>query len=85
MKDSQEIKSAIYKLGSEDLDNLGEFLRHAREDIIKAKLAVGSQVSFKHKHRLVEGSILKLNPSKAKIETEMGTWNVPYTFLSLAK
>jgi hypothetical protein len=48
----------------------------------KHQLATGQTVSFTHKDRRIVGTIQKMNPTRAKVDTAIGTYNVPYRMLS---
>jgi hypothetical protein len=45
---------------------------------IKSKYNVGMKVSFNHGKEQLTGKIIKCNPKRARVETSLGVYNVPY-------
>jgi len=48
---------------------------------MKNLYSVGMTVSFIHKGKTVKGNIVKCNPKRAKIDSSIGVYNVPYEML----
>jgi len=77
----EQVKNDIGELTAEEHRELSLWARDSLALKIKQHLTIGSAVQFEHNGELVEGNVLKKNPTRAKIKTEIGTWNVPYQLL----
>ncbi len=77
----EQIKNDINELTAEEHRDLIVWVRDTLTLKIKQDLNIGGAVQFEHNGQLVKGNILKKNPSRAKVKTEIGTWNVPYQLL----
>jgi len=47
----------------------------------KADYSVGMKVRFSHNKKLVTATIIKCNPTRARVESILGVYNVPYDLL----
>ncbi len=69
------------------------FIRNCKGFDIKSQLRIGSQVKIQIKHCRNSGDVLynkigtvvKINPSRARIQFEQGTWNVSYGFIEIVE
>ena len=52
--------------------------------INKSQLSIGTRVFFEHKNIQIPGHIIKLNPKKAKVQTNNGNFSVPYEMLHIS-
>jgi len=77
----EQVKNDIGELTAEEHRELSLWARDSLALKIKQHLTIGGAVQFEHNGELVEGNVLKKNPTRAKIKTEIGTWNVPYQLL----
>ncbi len=77
----EQVKNDISELTAEEHRELSLWARESLALKIKQHLTIGGAVQFEHNGELVEGNVLKKNPTRAKIKTEIGTWNVPYQLL----
>ena len=48
---------------------------------LKDNYSVGMKVSFSHNKKMISGKIIKCNPKRAKIESNIGKYDVPYHML----
>ena len=72
-------------MSSEDLRDIIDISREIILDRTKLQIRTGSTVSFDHKGFPLEGTVLKKNPTRAKVKTSAGIWNCPYSMLTFIK
>ena len=77
----EQVKNDVNELTAEEHRELSLWARESLALKIKQHLTIGGVVQFEHNGETVEGNVLKKNPTRAKIKTEIGTWNVPYQLL----
>ena len=79
----KQIKNDINDLTVEEHRDLTVWVRESLALKIKRDLDIGGAVQFEHNGEMVEGNVVKKNPSRVKVKTEIGTWNVPYQLLDI--
>lgn len=90
MSNVKEILSSIDNLSKEDLYTISAYVGNKinylnkREEALKTlEFRVGERVSFIHKHKRICGTIIKINSSSIKVNTDDGiTWTVSPSFFT---
>jgi len=79
----KQIKNDINDLTVEEHRALTVWAKDSLSLKMKRDLDIGGAVQFEHNGEMVEGNVLKKNPTRVKVKTKIGTWNVPYQLLDI--
>ena len=88
-----EIVDFIDTASKEDLDAMSEYVKMARKRWGKWRvktLELGDTVTWesgrtrgKHANKTFTGTVVKINKTRVKVNTQEGTWNVPGSMLEV--
>jgi hypothetical protein len=82
----EEVKATILSSNREEINEIVELIKIRKEILSKEEMfamKVGNKVSFLHKGAKILGTIRKKNIKRLVVDTEIGSWNVPSSLLTL--
>lgn len=81
--DIQDIVNIIHTMGRAEVDQVIEAGRMRREYLSRVGIKVGDTVQFDAKTRGIQtGKVIKINPTRTKVQVGMMTWNVSPALLT---
>jgi hypothetical protein len=83
---ADEIILAIHKLDRDSIGPIYEAVRMRREWLSRTGIRVGDTVQFDARTRGIQtGKVIKINPTRTKVQVGMMTWNVSPELLTKVK
>jgi hypothetical protein len=80
----QDVIHAIHIMGREDAERVMQAGRMRRDYLSKASIHIGTAVKFDAGNRgVMHGTVIKINPTRTKVKTSVGVWNVTHSLLEL--
>jgi|TARA_R110000851_G_scaffold43504_2_gene107497 hypothetical protein len=80
----QDVLHAIHIMDKPDAERVREAADMRRTYLSKAAISVGTAVKFNAgKRGWISGTVQKINPTRTKVQTPVGIWNVSHSLLEL--